>query len=136
MWHDVTSAEVNAYLKEVSDAEITAKDFRTWNATVLAAVALAVSGPIASASKTARKRAKVRAVKEVAHYLGNTPAVCRASYIDPRIFDRFDAGLTIGGALPDVADTGDVDSLHGPVEEAVLDLLAEDEAAPGVERVA
>ena len=86
--------------------------------------------------KTARKRAKARAVKEVAHYLGNTPAVCRASYIDPRVFDRFDAGLTIGGVLDEVADTSDMDSLHGPVEEAVLDLIAEEEDSAAVERVA
>ena len=75
-------------MKEVTGGDFSAKDFRTWNATVLAAVALAVSGQ-ASAGQTARKRAETRAVKEVAHYLGNTPAVCRASYIDPRVFDRF-----------------------------------------------
>jgi DNA topoisomerase-1 len=99
-------------------------------------VALAVSGPVADASKTARKRAKTRAVKEVAHYLGNTPAVCRASYIDPRIFDRYDSGLTIGGVLMEVGETSDLDSLHGPVEEAVLDLIAEEESSPAIERVA
>ena len=99
-------------------------------------MALAVSGPVADASKTARKRAKTRAVKEVAHYLGNTPAVCRASYIDPRVFDRFDSGLTIGGVLEDVAETNDLDSLHGPVEEAVLDLIDAHEESPAIERVA
>jgi DNA topoisomerase IB len=135
-WRDIKSADINAYVKEVTGSEFSAKDFRTWNATVLAAVALAVSGPAATASKTARKRAKVRAVKEVAHYLGNTPAVCRASYIDPRVFDRFDAGLTIGGVLGEVADTSDVASLHGPVEEALLDLIAEEESSPAIERVA
>jgi DNA topoisomerase IB len=87
-------------------------------------------------SKTARKRAKVRAVKEVAHYLGNTPAVCRASYIDPRVFDRYDSGLTIGGVLVEVGDENDLDSLHGPVEEAVLDLIDEKERSAAVERVA
>jgi DNA topoisomerase-1 len=135
-WRDIKSADINTYVKEVTGGDFSAKDFRTWNATVLAAVALAVSGPAATASKTARKRAKVRAVKEVAGYLGNTPAVCRASYIDPRIFDRFDVGLTIGGVLPEVADTSDMDSLHGPVEEAVLDLIAEEERSPAIERVA
>ena len=50
-------------------------------------------------TKGARNRAKRDAVKQVAHYLGNTPAVCRASYIDPRVFDRFDGGLTIGGVF-------------------------------------
>ena len=135
-WFDIKSADINDYVKEVTGGDFSAKDFRTWNATVLAAVALAVSGPAASASKTARGRAKVRAVKEVAHYLGNTSAVARASYIDPRIFDRFDAGLTIGGVLPEVADASDMDSLHGPVEEAVLDLIAADEESPAVEKVA
>jgi DNA topoisomerase-1 len=135
-WRDIKSADVNLYVKEVTGGDFSAKDFRTWNATVLAAVALAVSGAAATASKTARNRAKTRAVKEVARYLGNTPAVCRASYIDPRVFDRFDAGLTIGGVLHEVAETSDMDSLHGPVEEAVLDLIAADEASPAIERVA
>jgi DNA topoisomerase IB len=135
-WRDIKSADINAYVKHVSRGDFSAKDFRTWNATVLAAVALAVSGPVADASKTARKRAKTRAVKEVAHYLGNTPAVCRASYIDPRIFDRYDSGLTIGGVLMEVGETNDLDSLHGPVEDAVLDLIAEEESSPAIERVA
>ena len=100
---DVKSADINAYVKEAAGGDFSAKDFRTWSGTVLAAVALAVSAP-AAGTKTARKRAKARAVKEVARYLGNTPAVCRASYIDPRVFDRFDGGLTIGGALPELAE--------------------------------
>jgi len=135
-WVDVKSADINAYVKQVTGGDFTAKDFRTWNATVLASVALAVSAPAANASKTARKRAASRAVKEVAHYLGNTPAVCRASYIDPRVFDRFDAGLTIGGAMEEIGDTSDLGSLHGKVEEAVLDLIAGDEESPVIEKVA
>ncbi|MGZ4200959.1 MAG: DNA topoisomerase IB [Thermoleophilaceae bacterium] len=133
-WRDVRSADINAYVKEVTGGDFSAKDFRTWNATVLAAVALAVSGQ-ASGSQTARKRAETRAVKEVAHYLGNTPAVCRASYIDPRVFDRFREGLTIGGVLPQLADMS-ASSLQGPVEEAVLDLIAEDVSSPALEKVA
>jgi DNA topoisomerase-1 len=135
-WVDVKSADINTFVKQVTGGDFTAKDFRTWNATVLAAVALAVSGPAATTSKTARKRAVARAVKEVAHYLGNTPAVCRASYIDPRVFDRFDAGLTIGGAVQEFGDTSDMGSLHGTVEEAVLDLIAGDEESPVIEKVA
>src|SRR3954453_883862 len=103
-WVDVRSIDINEYVKAVSGGEFSAKDFRTWSATVLAAVALAVSGEAATGSKAARTRAKTRAVKEVARYLGNTPAVCRASYIDPRVFDRFDSGLTIGGALSEVGE--------------------------------
>ena len=134
-WRDIKSADINAYVKEVADGDFSAKDFRTWNATVLAAVALAVSGPAALRSPTARKRAKTRAVKEVSHYLGNTPTVARASYIDPRIFDRFDAGLTIGGVLEELGEEGDIGALHGPAEQAVLDLIAEDEDSPAVENV-
>src|SRR5919206_3363171 len=133
-WRDIKSADINAYVKEVTRGDFSAKDFRTWNATVLAAVALAVSGPAAAASKTARNRAKTRAVKEVSRYLGNTPAVCRASYIDPRVFDRFDGGLTIGGALPElVEDTAPWPTVQRAVEEAVLDLITDNRESDLVE---
>ena len=100
-------------------------------------IALAVSGEAAAGSKARRKRAMVRAVEEVAHHLGNTPAVCRASYIDPRVFDRFDGGLTIGGVLPDLAaDAEDWPSVQRTVEEGVLDLIAADESSPAIERAA
>jgi DNA topoisomerase IB len=134
-WVDVTSDEINAYIKELTQDSFSAKDFRTWNATVLAAVALAVSGE-AHATKTGRRRAITRAVQEVSHYLGNTPAVCRASYIDPRVFDRFQDGLTIGGALEQL---GEVElgepATQGAIEEAVLDLLERDVGSPALERV-
>jgi DNA topoisomerase I len=132
-WVDVKSSDINAYLKEATGGDFTAKDFRTWSGTVLAAVALAVAG-MASSSKNSRKRAKTRAVKEVARYLGNTPAVCRASYIDPRVFDRFDGGLTIGGALPElVEDTGPWPDVQRAVEEAVLDLISDNRQSDLVE---
>ncbi len=134
-WQDLKSDEINEYLKEVTGAGYSAKDFRTWNATVLAAVALAVAGEVAGTAN-GRKRAISRAVKEVAHYLGNTPTVARASYIDPRVFDRFDGGLTIGGVLTELGDDGDLGSIHGAAEEAVLDLLCEDEDSPALEKVA
>jgi DNA topoisomerase IB len=137
-WRDIKSADINAYIKEITGGDFSAKDFRTWNATVLAARALAVSGEVAGGSKAARKRAINRAVKEVAGYLGNTPAVARASYIDPRIFDRFEGGLTIGGVihLEEVGDEADLSSIHGAAEEAVLDLIAADEDSPALEKVA
>jgi DNA topoisomerase-1 len=135
-WRDLKSADINAYVKEVTGGDFSAKDFRTWNATVLAAVALAVSGPAAQASQRARKRAIKRAVDEVAHYLGNTPTVARASYVDPRVFDRFEGGLTIGGVLTQLGDNGDLASIHGAAEEAVLDLLHEEEESDALEKVA
>ncbi len=134
-WVDVGSDDINAYIKEATDAAFSAKDFRTWNATVLAAVALAVSGE-AHGTRSARARAISRAVQEVAHHLGNTPAVCRASYIDPRVFDRFRDGLTIGGALDALGEGADGGlATQGAVEEAVLDLLERDVASPAIEQV-
>ena len=135
-WFDVRSADINAYIKEVTGGDFSAKDFRTWSGTVMAAVALAVSGPVAT-SKTGRKRAITRAINEVAHYLGNTPAVARASYIDPRVFDRYLAGTTIGGALTKLGEVGELGepAFQGAVEDAVLDLL-EDETSPALEKVA
>jgi DNA topoisomerase IB len=137
-WHDVRSEDINAYLKEATGGDHSAKDFRTWNATVLAAVALGVSGE-AARTKTARKAAVNRAIKEVAGYLGNTPAVCRASYIDPRVFDAYAAGLTIRPALERVAaalEPGEL-PIHQPeLEAAVLDLLNEREDSAAVEKIA
>ena len=120
-WVDLRSDDINEYLKEATGEEISAKDFRTWGATVLAAVALAVSGE-APPTKTGRKRAITRAVKEVAYYLGNTPAVARASYIDPRVFDAFRDGRTIGASMDLVAGDGDTTAIQ-PLEDAVLELL-------------
>lgn len=135
-WVDVKSAEINTYLREVSGGDYSAKDFRTWHGTVHCAVALAVSFE-AHASKTARKRAIARAVKEVAHYLGNTPAVCRKSYIDPRVIDRYEGGLTIAGVLEEI---GEFDAFSegslAVVEEAVLDLIREPKTSPFVEKIA
>ena len=135
-WRDVRSTDINDYIKEAIGGEHSAKDFRTWNATVLAAVVLAASARERDLStKGGRNRAKRDAVREVARYLGNTPAVCRASYIDPRVFDRFDGGLTVGGVferLPD--DPADWPEVQGPIEEAVLDLIDRRES-PALERV-
>jgi DNA topoisomerase I len=135
-WRDVRSTDINDYIKQAIGGEHSAKDFRTWNATVLAAVVLAASARERDLStKGGRNRAKRDAVREVARYLGNTPAVCRASYIDPRVFDRFDGGLTVGGVferLPD--DPADWPEIQGPIEEAVLDLIDRRES-PALERV-
>jgi DNA topoisomerase I len=138
VWRDIRSADINAFIKEATGGEHSAKDFRTWNATVLAAVALGVSGEVA-ATKTGRNRAVVRAVKEVAQYLGNTPAVCRASYIDPRVIDAYEGGLVIRPALEHLAEDmhpGELPIHHRAIEEAVLDLVDGREHRPGLERVA
>ncbi|MGY2003533.1 DNA topoisomerase IB [Blastococcus sp. SYSU DS1024] len=126
-WRDVTSAEINAYLKEISGAEISAKDFRTWTATVLMAAALAEAPP--PASKTARKKVVNAAYKRVSEQLGNTPAVCKASYVDPRVVDRFEHGETVAEALRDadeVLSSGGVADRDTQklLEEAVCRLLS------------
>jgi DNA topoisomerase-1 len=133
-WHDVRSEDINAYVKEATGDDFSAKDFRTWSATVLSAVALAVSGEVA-ATKTGRQRAITRAIKEVAHYLGNTPAVCRASYIDPRVFDAYRGGLVIDLVRATESDEDRVVQQRA-VEEAVLDLIDERKRSPMIERIA
>ncbi|REE96622.1 DNA topoisomerase IB [Thermomonospora umbrina] len=122
-WHDVTTGDINEYLREISGGDFTAKDFRTWHATVLAAVGLAVSTKAAASSEGTRRRAVSRVVQEVADYLGNTPAVARASYIDPRVIDSYERGVTI--AVTDLGRDADFGELatQGRTERAVLDLL-------------
>jgi len=123
-WTDVRSDDINAYLREILGIDATAKDFRTWHATVLMAVALAVSREVAD-SPGKRRRAVARAYREVAEYLGNTPAVARASYVDPRIVDLYDEGSTVLRALEQAGrDGGEGPFLHGAVERAVLRLLS------------
>jgi len=124
-WVDVRADEINQYLKQSMGGDCTAKDFRTWNATVLAAVELATNG-VDAKTKAARKRAATAATKRVADYLSNTPAVCRASYIDPRVFDRFDSGETIRPALKRILAGERPDEFpdRERIERAVLRLIA------------
>lgn len=93
-WADLSAEHVNAYLAEHFSGSFTAKDFRTWHATVIAALTLAESAE-PGRSAASRGRAKRAAIAEVATYLGNTVTVAKASYIDPRVFDAYDAGETI-----------------------------------------
>jgi DNA topoisomerase I len=125
-WRDLVTDDVNQYVKEVVMPSATAKDFRTWHATVLAAVALSSVDP--PTSPTATRRAISQAVKRVSEYLGNTPSVCRASYIDPRVIDGFEHGTTlrlrrIVHTVPSEAGEGEVPVLDERVERAVLKLL-------------
>jgi DNA topoisomerase I len=123
-WRDVSSEAINEYLKALTGDDFTAKDFRTWNATVLASAALATQ-PDRPLSKTARKRVANEATKRVAEYLNNTPAVCRSAYIDPRVFDRFESGETIRPALKRISSDGGPESFadREAIERAVMRLL-------------
>ncbi|MFB9450257.1 DNA topoisomerase IB [Dactylosporangium vinaceum] len=93
-WHEVTAGEINEYLREVTGEQMSAKDFRTWHGTVTAALALDEAGP--QPTETKRKKAVAGAMKQVAEKLGNTPAVARASYVDPRIVEAYEDGETAG----------------------------------------
>ncbi len=128
-WVDVKSTDINDYLRRATGGDDTAKDFRTWSATVMAAVGLAVSTH--AESPTARKRAVSRVICEVAGQLGNTPAVCRASYIDPRIVDLYADGVTIAQDLEALGQDASYGSpaFQGAIEGAVLALLREPAAA-------
>ena len=127
-WLRLTPAMVNDYMRELSGLEVSAKDFRTWHATVLAALALAEDPHVAGrATPTARSRRKqqVAAIKEVAEYLGNTPAIARASYVDPRVLELHEQGRTIR-----VRDGlgKDPRARQAAAERAVLRLLGQDDA--------
>jgi DNA topoisomerase IB len=122
-WVGLHAGDVNNYLKEASGMSSSAKEFRTWNATVLGAAALAGSEP--PHSGRAATRAMTSATKVVAQYLGNTPAIARHSYVDPRVFDTYRQGWII---LPRLAELGigleaRPPSARRPVEVAVLDLI-------------
>jgi DNA topoisomerase-1 len=120
--HDVTSSDVNAYLKELSGEEITAKDFRTWHGTVLAALALQEFQRFDTQSK-AKKNIR-EAIQTVAARLRNTPTICRKCYIHPEIFATYIEGSLLLQVKQEV-ETELRDSLGGlrPKEAAVLTLL-------------
>jgi DNA topoisomerase-1 len=92
---DVRRAHVNQYLKEVMGRRFSAKDFRTWAGTLICACALRQAGCSEGESKAARRKKVVAAIKQTAESLGNTPAVCRASYVSPRVVESFAAGRVI-----------------------------------------
>ncbi|MGU3538468.1 DNA topoisomerase IB [Methylobacterium sp. A54F] len=136
---DVTSADVNAYLREITGQDITAKDFRTWAGTVLAALALRAFEAFDSEAK-AKKNVRA-AIEDVSARLGNTPTICRKCYIHPEILDCYlEGGLLL--QIKDAVDTELCEQLDAlkPEEAAVLTLLrtrleaAESEAKASPER--
>jgi DNA topoisomerase IB len=122
-WCDVRSADLNSYLREASGLDISAKDFRTWHATVGAAIALSITPT--PRSRTGQRRAVAAAMRQTARLLGNTPAVARSAYVDSRVVDRFTQGETIPapkGAEDVTAAFADRPAWER-AELAVLDLL-------------
>ncbi len=116
-WRPLHSHDVSAYIADNSGGHFTAKEFRTWNATTLMALLLVAAGP--PASERAAKTAIRDAVREVAQWLGDTPGVARASYIDPRIVSYYQSGSLVG--IPQQPARLPVDYA---AEEAVAALLA------------
>src|SRR6266700_1036651 len=95
---DITSQDVNEYLREITDEDFTAKDFRTWAGTVLAAIGLRAAGEFET-KKQAKANIK-HAISAVAEILGNTPAVCRRCYIHPTILEAYLNGNSVNGFKP------------------------------------
>lgn len=116
-WQDVTSADVAGYVKELLGEDATVKDFRTWHATVLAAQGLGRAGAPPAAER-ARRRVLTGVVREVADELGNTPAVCRASYVDPRLLELWERGAPMPDTRSERVAEETVLALLGPQGEA------------------
>jgi DNA topoisomerase-1 len=117
-WVPLRSPSINHYLQQTSGDHISAKDFRTWHATVLMATYLAGAEP--AGSERAIRHVLAQGYQTVSGALGNTPAVCRKSYVDPHVVDRYRDGRVI--EVPATASSAT--ALQARVEAAVLDLLS------------
>lgn len=120
-WVDVKSSDINQYVQEHLGDGFSAKDFRTWVGTVLAAAKLAAEDP--ADSEAARRRAVVAVVKDVAEHLGNTPAVARSAYIDPLVVEQFEADDTVADVLEDLDEDDLRQGVPEELEQAVLGLI-------------
>ncbi len=119
-WRSMLPVLVNDYVRASTGLEATAKDFRTWHATVLAAVALAeTSEP--GRTQASRRRAVSGAMKEVSGFLGNTPTLARSSYVDPRVVEAYEDGRTIHATTRRHYDT--TDQRQAALERATLKLI-------------
>jgi DNA topoisomerase I len=121
-WQPLDASRVNDYLRTSTGGDMTAKDFRTWHATVLAAVALADPKEPGD-TKASRKRAIRQAMVEVSTYLGNTPAIAKASYVDPRVVDLYEDGVTIEKEVVQ-EQHATTEERQDAIEQAVLKMLA------------
>jgi DNA topoisomerase IB len=121
-WRSILPDLVNEYVRASTGLEATAKDFRTWHATVLAAAALAET-PEPGLTKASRKRAVAGAMKEVASFLGNTPTLARSAYVDPRVIEAWEGGRTIARATS--RTYANPDERQAALERATLRLIRE-----------
>jgi DNA topoisomerase-1 len=119
-WRDLTARDVNAYLHETLGVPYSAKDFRTWGGTLRAAIVLAELG--SADSPTEAKRNVATAMRLVASELGNTPAICRSSYVHPMVIAQYvDGGETI--KLPPSHSPNSGAFAHSPEERALIRFL-------------
>lgn len=102
-WMPLTASEINDYVRECAGASFTSKDFRTLRGTAAAALSLARSGP--AGSRAQYRRAVVQAMRDASLILGNTPAIARKSYVDPRVVARFGAGKTVDASKPNSVES-------------------------------
>jgi DNA topoisomerase IB len=123
-WREVRASDVNERFQELVGSDYSVKDLRTWNANVLAAAALA--GEPEPTSKRASRRAEAAMFREVAEHLGNTPAVAKKSYVDPRVVELYERGVTIAPALRELGSADlSQGKIRGSVERAVHTLLTD-----------
>lgn len=121
---DVHTGHINAYIKEIMGEQFSAKDFRTWAGTLLCACALARAGASSARTQQERKKRIAEALREVADHLGNTPAVCRSSYVFPAVLRSFEQGRVIGEYFEDVAELSNGNARRVErSERALIELL-------------
>jgi DNA topoisomerase IB len=124
-WVPLQAGDVNEHIRELFGLDVTAKDFRTWHATVHVAMDLGrrALAPKPPRSKTARNKAVREAIVGASELLGNTPTVCRSSYVDPRVIDLYESDVTIAPALDRLP--ADEDEARDHVDRAVVELLTD-----------
>jgi DNA topoisomerase IB len=123
-WHRLGSDGINDYIKACAGADYSAKDFRTWNATALAAARLAYFEAHPTARPRSRQRVIRAVIKEVSEMLGNTPAVARRAYVDPRVLDNYLSATTIDVGIEQVETIAEVGGRRRrEIELALLRML-------------
>ena len=131
-WIDVRADDLNARFKELVGDEYTVKDLRTWHGTVLAATAFADADP--AVSQRVAKRVESAVMKEVAEELGNTPAVARGSYVDPRVVSGYEQGQTIAAAVRRAERAREPDAAQEILDKATRMLIRQVAKGRGASR--
>jgi DNA topoisomerase-1 len=120
-WIDIHADDLNARFKQLVGQDFSVKDLRTWHGTVLAATAFVDADP--PANKTVIKRVESAVMKEVSEELGNTPAVARSSYVDPRVVEGYEKGITIAASARRAARTKAPDVRQAILERGTAKLI-------------